>query len=342
MDRPAPDIYYFILDAYTRDDQLLEQYGLDNTPFLKQLNELGFFVGTCSQSNYAQTQLSLASSLNINYLEALSQHFNPENTTRTGIQPMIRHSLVRQSLENLGYKTVAFATGFKTTEWDDASVYLSPTSARGTLQIGAGLNGFELTLLKNSAGLLLTDAAIKLPGFLKPDFDNPNRVHRDLILYDLDQLAGLPSLPGPKFVFAHLVIPHPPYVFGPDGEFIDYEQDPKIGYRNQVVYLNKQLIPLLKTILDKSATKPIIVIQGDHGGVELPPPSRMTILNAYYVPDYGTRQVYKNISPVNTFRLIFDQFFGGQYEFLKDVSYFSNYAKPFNYTIIPNTRPGCQ
>ena len=33
-DQPPPDIYYIILDAYARDDSLLEDYGFDNSPFL--------------------------------------------------------------------------------------------------------------------------------------------------------------------------------------------------------------------------------------------------------------------------------------------------------------------
>ncbi len=338
-----PDVYYIILDAYTRDDTLLDAYGLDNTPFLKRLEQLDFYVAYCSQSNYAQTQLSLASSLNFDYLDVLSQHYNPQNKTRVGVHEFIRHGKVRQIFENLGYQTIAFETGFKGTEWDDADVFLSPSSAAvGELQMGAGLNGFELLLLNNSAGILLTDAAAKLPNFLKPDIDNPRRIHRERILYALDQLSKLPALPGPKFVFAHLVIPHPPYVFGPDGEFTDYDQEDMAAYRDQVIYLNKRIIPLLETVIRESEVPPIIILQADHGGIELPARGRMEILNAYYLPNGGSEGLYEHVSPVNTFRMVFNQYFGGDYELLEDVSYFSAYYTPFDYTVIPNIRPDCQ
>ena len=339
---PAPDVYYIIVDAYSRDDTMLKEYGLDNTPFIKQLQDLGFYVARCSQSNYGQTELSLSSSLNMNYLDALDPHATPGSTDRSALPDLIKHGAVRQAFESLGYHTVAFETGFKVTEWDDASVYLSPsTAAVGNLQVNAGLNDFELMLVNTSAGRLLTDGMKKLPQFLQADFDNPRRIHRDLILFDFDQLAKLPALPGPKLVFAHLVIPHPPYVFGPNGEFTDYDRDPIAAYHDQVIYLNKRLIPLLKTIQQQSATPPIIVIQGDHAGVESDQNFRMEILNAYYLPGQAAGQLYESISPVNTFRLILDQYFGGQYKLLKDTSYFSVYKTPFDYTVIPDKRAGC-
>jgi hypothetical protein len=339
---PAPDIYYIIVDAYSRDDTMLKEYGLDNTPFINQLHDLGFYVARCSQSNYGQTELSLSSSLNMNYLDALDPHAVPGGTDRSSLPDLIKHGAVRQAFESLGYRTVAFETGFKVTEWDDASVYLSPSSAAvGSLQVNAGLNDFELMLVNTSAGRLLTDGMKKLPQFLQADFDNPRLIHRNMILFDFDQLARLPALPGPKFVFAHLVIPHPPYVFGPNGEFTDYDREPRAAYHDQVLYLNKRLIPLLQTIQQQSATPPIIVIQGDHAGVESDQNFRMEILNAYYLPGQAAGSLYENISPVNTFRLILNQYFGGQYPLLKDVSYFSAYKTPFDYTVIPNKRSGC-
>jgi hypothetical protein len=339
---PAPDVYYIIVDAYSRDDTMLKEYNLDNTPFVNQMHDIGFYVARCSQSNYGQTELSLSSSLNMNYLDALDPHAVPGSTDRSSLPDLIKHSAVRQAFESLGYRTVAFETGFKVTEWDDASVYLSSSAAAvGNLQVNAGLNDFELMLVNTSAGRLLTDGMKKLPQFLQADFDNPRLIHRNMILFDLDQLAKLPALPGPKFVFAHMVIPHPPYVFGPNGEFTDYDRDPRAAYHDQVLYLNKRLIPLLQTIQQQSATPPIIVIQGDHAGVESDQNFRMEILNAYSLPGQAAGKLYENISPVNTFRLILDQYFGGQYPLLKDISYFSIYKTPFDYTVIPNKRSGC-
>lgn len=341
--KTPPDIYYIILDAYSRDDTLSKFYHLDNSNFLQQLKQLDFFVGHCSQSNYAQTQLSLTSSLNFNYLDQLSSEFHTGGTDRSQLPQLLKHNALRQAMQSMGYKTYAFETGFKNTQWEDVAYYLSDRNGiLDKLQIGGGLSDFELMLLRSTVGIVIEDSAKLMPGFLQADFNNPKRIHRDMILFDLDQLHQMPARPGPKLVFAHLVIPHPPFVFGPNGEFINYDIKFDPGYQNQIIFLNKQLIPLLQDLTTKSATPPIIIIQGDHGGINAPPSMRMGILNAYYLPDNGSRNLYENISPVNTFRVILNTYFGGNYPLLKDISNYSIYQLPYNYTVIPDTRPGCK
>jgi hypothetical protein len=335
-----PDVYYIILDAYSRDDTLRDLYHLDTGPFLRQLQGLGFFVGRCSQSNYAQTQLSLTSSLNMDYLRNLSPDFQPGNTTRVLLGEKIHKNAVRTAFESLGYKTVAFETGFKATQWEDADTYLAPNGLTGELL--GGITPFEQMMIQTSAGRLLMDGVIAMPKTVQDDLDNPRRIHYDLIRYNLDQLRKMPQRPGPKLVFAHLVIPHPPYAFGPNGEFINYDKPADPGYQDQVTYLDKILIPLLDGIIRDSTVSPIIIIQGDHGAIHAPPSRRLNILNAYHLPGAGAAALYDGISPVNTFRLILNQYFGGKFDLRPDVANFSVYSAPFDLTIIPNQRPGCQ
>jgi hypothetical protein len=112
-----------------------------------------------------------------------------------------------------------------------------------------------------------------------------------------------------------------------------------IGYRDQVAYINKRMEHILKMILMNSETEPIIILQGDHGGPmggPIPTEARMTILNAYYLPHGGSELLYDSISPVNTFRLIFDYYFDGDYSFLEDVAYYSPIDDIFDFQVIPN------
>ncbi len=341
-DRLAPDIYYIILDAYSRDDVLENFYNFDNSSFLDELNRLGFYVARCSQSNYAQTQLSLASSLNMDFINLLGKGFSEEQTNRVGMPGLIKHSTARQLLERLGYKMVAFETGYYWTQVEDADVYISPkSSATSLLDVTGGLNGFESLLIKTSAGLIIVDGASALPKFLQLDLNYPDQVHRERVLFTLDQLGKLPAMPGPKFIFAHIVSPHKPFVFGPNGEIVEQEKDNITGYKDQVAYLNSRLIPLFQKIIANSSRAPIIIIQGDHGGLDTSVEERMAVLNAYYLPEGGSHLLYENISPVNTFRLIFNHYFGSHYDLLEDISLFSSYKYPYQYTAISNTRPGC-
>jgi hypothetical protein len=201
----APDIYYIILDGYGRSDILKNEYEYDNSDFLNGLRDQGFFIADCAQSNYAQTQLSLASSLNFNYIEALSNRFVPGSDDRTGLDAFIHHGLVRQSLEKAGYTTVAFATGFLATELSDADYFLGPQRTLGEL------NEFESLLMETTFARLLQDSnrfGMQNSG---------SELYRARTLFALDKLDKLSYIKGPKFVFVHLVIPHPPYVFGPTG-----------------------------------------------------------------------------------------------------------------------------
>ena len=40
---------------------------------------MGFYVANCSQSNYPRTDVSLGSSLNLDYLQNLNDKFTPKN-----------------------------------------------------------------------------------------------------------------------------------------------------------------------------------------------------------------------------------------------------------------------
>jgi hypothetical protein len=208
--------------------------------------------------------------------------------------------------------------------------------------ISGGLNKFEAMLISTSGGRFVFDIASLLPKYIQQKLDYPNQIHRERVLFVLDSLEKLPSIPGPKFVFAHIVSPHPPYVFGPDGQVVEQEGKDIDGYRDQIIYLNSRLIPILKNIIANSEVPPIIIIQGDHGAVYTVKEERMAILNAYYLPEGGSNRLYEHITPVNTFRVIFSHYFNADLELLDDISYYSGYDKPYIYTIIEDQRPECR
>ena len=83
-------------------------------------------------------------------------------------------------------------------------------------------------------------------------------------------------------------------------------------------------------ILSTSKNQPIIIIQGDHGATVIPGieefneeaiRERFSNLNAYYFPLNSEIKPYDGITPVNTFRIIFNNYFNSNYELLEDNSY---------------------
>jgi hypothetical protein len=330
-----PDVYYIILDGYGRSDVLRNQLNFDNSSFLDSLRREGFYVAQCSQSNYGMTALSLSTSLNMNYLSSLGDEFTAGNNDRyEPLWGLIKNSATEATFRKMGYRIVAFETGYDWTEFRNADYFFAAPKR--------GLSGFESLVLRDSAALILDEF-----GVFDPFHFTPEAQKRNLILYVLDTMKSLPDVPGPKFVFIHLVIPHQPFVFGPEGEEVVVAprtlnedkyynaEDYLRGYGNQVRFISSQIPALMKAIIETSSTPPVIIIQGDHGPAQLEKENRMGILNAYYFPA-GKDAIYPAITPVNTFRIVFNTFFGSHLDLLPDISYYSKYAQPYRFEVIPN------
>jgi len=329
-----PDIYYFILDSYGRADGLYTAYHYDNSGFLGALEARGFYVAECSQSNYVRTEISLASSLNMMYLQELDDEFKPDSTKRRTLWNSLKHSAVRYNFENLGYKTVNFASGFAWLELDDADEFIAPPP------FSSGMTDFEGVFLRTTLARYAQDWGwIDADAMMGQEF----RDRFNSIFDSVDEVAGMSE---PTFAYIHVISPHPPFVFDPDGNPTyppdfwneDREYPPDLyakGYVNQIQYLNGKMLAAIDMILAESETPPIIIIQGDHGPWMQPRNKRMWILNAYYLPGHND-ELYSTITPVNTFRLVFNTYFGGKYDMLKDVSYFSPVPKLYNFSEIRN------
>jgi hypothetical protein len=346
----APDIYYIILDAYAREDTLMDVYHYDNSSFLDYLKKKGFYIANWSQSNYMFTFLSLASSLNMNYLDQLDERITPGATfDRTPIHPLLGQSLVRKNLECLGYKIVTLDSGFYITGWLNADVYISAdTSAYEAIELSGGITAFESMLLRNSAFAIFIDATSILPKFLQVDTSTPFKQYYYRAAFLLDALEQIvPSIEGPKFVFGHVLVTHKPYTFGPNGELLeaegqftlkatddetDFEQEAAL-YRGSVTYLNKRLVKIIDEIIESSETPPIIILQSDHG--PLYNDNRLDIINVYYLPQCSDQPLYATISPVNSFRIVFNCALGGNYDLIEDLSYASPYES-FDFRLVPN------
>lgn len=330
----SPDVYFFILDQYARSDVLAEYFQYDNSSFISGLHDLGFYVASCSQSNYPYTTASLAGTLNFDYVPNLGEEFKPENRSYRPMQQAIKNSRVESVFRQLGYQIIAFETGFNFTELEHADIYYQLPSNK--------INNFEALLLRSSAMLLPIDL-----GLLDQYNLTDDERKRERILFVLDQLEEIPSLPGKKFVFIHLAMPHPPFVFGPHGEpqviqpFYEngetgYKRDDfRKGYRNQAIFISSKLLETLNKIVANSSAKPVIIIQGDHGPITIPDDKRMDILNAYLFPE-PRPDFYPTLTPVNNFRLVFNQYFHGSLPLIPDKSFQVDITRPHVFDEVQN------
>ncbi len=321
-----PDIYHIILDGYARHDVLRDIYGYDNSEFLDFLRQRGFQIVERSRANYPHTYLSIASTLNLSYLpELAAEREMPLNfTTATA---WLKDNEAMRFLRRRGYRTAAFRTGYFVTEIESADVFLS---------LGHGLSDFDYYLLDTTPLATLAHDFL-----LHARYEGCRR----RIEFIFDSLGRIDSADAPLFVFAHIIAPHPPFVFLENGDPIDPNvpfvladggplfrnpDDYVSGYSHQIRHITRKAEEAIERILANSPRPPIVILQADHGPAsrfslqttaERDLKERFSILNALLLPDGRAEDLSDDVSPVNTFRIVFDRYFGAGLELLPDRSY---------------------
>jgi len=340
-DGKLPDIYYIVLDAYTRADSLERDFGFDNSGFIKSLEELGFYVAECGRTNYSRTKGALTAALNMDYLRELGGSDDDPYISFDKSAVLLRDSQVRRMLEDIGYTTVAFDTGREWSRLKDADIYLTTKSDSIMLE---QLDPFESMLVGNTLVRALADrdlqnrrsrTLVKVNRSIETNF--PIAAYARQQLFILDQLPEIATIPDPTFAFVHILITHVPYIFDSNGKIWDDEafynsvsQQPidddylRIGYVSAIQFTNTRMLEILRQILEDSEEAPIIILQGDHGLTE---PNRLQILSAYHLPENGDERLYPTITPVNSFRVVFDAYFEAGLGLLDDLSYFEGSSK---------------
>jgi len=346
-DSLKPDIYWIILDAYDRQDYLLQEFNYDNSDFIEKLRGLNFQIGDCSRSNYAHTALSLSSSFNMDYIQSL---VDISKINEYEIDDLLVHSQTRRKLEELNYQIVSFSS----VHWNfsDADVFYEYHPPLLTMPY---LNELEVVLIRNTFLRALIDLIPSLQNQMNSWLSSPVYEHYQRQLFTLTKIEEAIHVDSPKFVFAHIETPHGPFVFDTTGSFQQenaYYRDEYFaainheyfvsGYVQQVRFINSRILSLIPKILSSSSQPPIIILQGDHGIVESGEyGERMNILYAVHLPGENAPKINPSISPVNTFRLIFQHYFHQAYELLPDQSYYSPRENRFDLFKVTESSPEC-
>lgn len=319
--RHRRDIYYIVLDRYPSQTTLLSPvYGYDNAPFLDGLVARGFTVTNDSLANYHKTALSLASTLNMQYLDAAGmERLAPSPRDWKPVHDMLAGSLAApRLLEQLGYTYVQIPS------WFDAAAAGREVDVRREWQ---WLSDFGDTLLDTTV----------LPDLLKAIGAEPVHEHVGNALFQFETLPNLDGVEGPKFVVAHVLLPHPPFVFDADGPIPTAERrsdrccDPRGRFVEQLKYTNQRVTEVVDALLaGPNEEDPIIVIQADEGPYPLEPVAgwgsatqeqlqeKFGILNAMYTPGIAAKDRLPLKTPVNTFRVLLNAYYGAELPLLKD------------------------
>tara|TARA_B100001179_G_scaffold231101_1_gene220191 strand:+ start:127 stop:1683 length:1557 start_codon:yes stop_codon:yes gene_type:complete len=314
--RNYPDVYYIILDGYMSSNSLNEFLNYDNQEFVSYLTNKGFNVNHKSYSNYPGSIPSVTSTLNMMYLNFLAE----EQVGQIKIpQKMYVENTVMQNFKSAGYKIINIQRPFP---FIVSSSLFDSVMCERNKYVDSQL--FSMTI---KTSILV---------FLLEKWEEHEL--REAALCNFAELSKQQQkFNEPIFVFSHILVPHPPYLFGPEGEPVssvrpqglESWQD-KEGYINNVKFANKKITQIIDELLTDPENPPVIIIQADHGygfDIDMSELSKenleqkMSIFSAYYLP--GTEENLSDdvITPVNTFRIIFNSYFDADYDLLENKMY---------------------
>lgn len=314
-----PDIYYIIPDAYPNSRTLQAYWQHDNKPFLDFLKNKGFYVVPQAFSNYSCTTLSMSSSLNMQYIDLVPRIYadnKGENLADAVYWRICQNSNVEKIFKGLGYKFVNVSSATWPTDFMPS----------------ADINLFSFPLNEFSTFLIQRTPWFDIESYF-PLLRNLNCRARLAAPLCIDQAA---KVPGPKFVLIHTTLSHGPFIFDEHGNYSRALPD-KTGleavspenYIGQIRFSESELTKMVSLILDKPGPKPVIIIQSDHGAyfrksnMDEFYNEVMRNLNAYYLPGMDNKGLYETISPVNSFRVVLNDYFDAGLPLLKDRAYCS-------------------
>lgn len=350
-----PDIVYLILDGYGREDQLLKNYGFDNSAFTDSLEHLEFQVASKSRSNYCRTAVSVASSLNLNYIQNMVG-YNEGQSYKT-IDKLSEESVLIHFLKSYNYNLFSFKAGFNVADLSKHATMLTKDEATLDEFIYMVYDQTPFSIIANNP--FLSKHYNTFSSFVSNVAGLKNKRIADLhnrTLYPLDSIPQYVGRPAPSFVFANVYVGHPPFLFNEEGKFTppkSYEasRDGNTfmsksenreglyteGLIGQTTYLNSKVLRLVKQLQLSTVRPTVIILQGDHGPGKLYHQTdvtktdlhdRFSILNAVYMPKSYVTSFPEDLTPVNTWRYILNAVFKTHLPVLPNRQFYSGVDTP--------------
>lgn len=318
-----PDIYFLVFDEYSSSESLQKHYAFDNSRLDSFLVGAGFRIQRHSTSNYSSTAFSMASMLDMHYLERIPDPNAVTIRDYTNCEKQIISNTVTSSLTAAGYEILNYSIFDLQDNPSEAEISLLPVKTR----LITGQTLFER--VKNDIGWNLTSNGFFARLLLKKE------VYRNLVTNNnVEQrvkASALSKHQRPVFVYAHFEMPHWPYYFNKEKEerslpdiVADYHQEHTSSYTGYLPYVNDKLEEMVKLIKTQTRGKAVIMVMGDHGHRAVisgtSPRNFFENLNAVYIPGSDYRLWYDSISGVNQFRVLFNTLFETGLPLLKDTT----------------------
>jgi hypothetical protein len=361
-----PDIYYLLFDRYGSEEQLQANFNYDNSDIMNYLSSKGFINRPNAYANYPFTMSSVPSTLAMNYFPQFEQKFGQDGRWQSGFpyRTIFNDPPVAQILKQNGYKYNQLSSW-----WDFTRVGIkadsNPTQSFRLSIFGAHLYLTDLQrdiMFKSilSPWLKKGISSGSTP-IIKYDLDRNPRENFEAQMKSIKDIAGRTNKSGPQFSFAHILAPHPPYLFAADGSWPSYDGeandngvDESVKYVNETKHVNSQIKELVRYI-QRNDPNAVIVIQADEGPypkqfrgeitasnyydpLKLPidkMKQKFSVMASYYMPGLNEEQTKQLNSSVNTFRVVLNNYMGYSMPMLPDCNFSTgDKFNIYNYTLV--------
>ncbi len=315
-----PDLYILVFDEFASFKTIDEVWGYKNSSLHNFLTEKGFYIAEDSRTRFRTSYSSLASLMNLDYVA--------EGTSLGEALQIYDNNFVMNYLDSLGYN-ITFINGYGSFGW---SGRLPDVNYMYMYNMG-----IEESSTIDPFHVLLVNQTILTPWAESFKDKTPN-LYYQVNKYFFDYIENHPftvnKMDNPSLLYAHMMSPHLPYVFDREGNFLENptnhweyttidDETKKQLYLEQFIYVSKRMEKMVESILANSDTPPVILLLSDHGVREESTGSRekehiYRVLNAVYLPDGDYSGFHSGIAPLNTLRIIFNNYFGQDYEMRPD------------------------
>ncbi|RYY67182.1 MAG: hypothetical protein EOO12_01925 [Chitinophagaceae bacterium] len=315
-----PDIYLIIADGYAGAGELSTYLNFDNRAFLAALRQRGFYVADSSRSNYNYTPFSMASMLNLQYLEGVGARYTL-GAEKSICYPLIGENRFSRYLRDTQGYTLRNLSIFPVTG-QRPPVY-SPffRNGREILTAQTFLSRFNRDVRFNLVTRFGWRSELKRYARYVVRDANDELLARTLA-------ESRVSNDAPRFIYTHLEMPHDPYFYRKDGKenpvevLADYSNPRPELYVEYLQWCNGRLLELVDGLRRNSTRPPVILLMSDHGfrtgTTSIPPDAQLLNLNAVLLPAGDYSRWYPGISNVNHLRVFLNTQFGQHLPLLRD------------------------
>jgi hypothetical protein len=361
-----PDIYYLLFDRYTNADILKNNFNYDNTGMVNFLTTQGFVTRDKASSNYPFTTPSVSSTMSMKYHDQFKAMFENDSHWKTlfPYRTILNNPPIAQVLKQNGYTYNQVSSWWDFTRLRVKADNNYAKSFRFNI-FGAHfyLSDLQRDILHKSilSPWLKKGISSGTTPIIKYDLDRNPRENFDAQLSALESISSRTDRSQPNFTFAHILAPHPPYVFDANGEWPPYDNEAndngvpeKVKYTNELTYINSRIERLVSDIR-ASSPNAVIFIQADEGPYpsqfrgEMTPQhyydpadlplkdmkQKFGILASYYMPGLSPDEVKKINASVNVFPFILNHYLGYNLPMLPDCQLaMGNKFNVYNYQLV--------